>query len=403
MRLRSLFDARDDEVAAVWWSFGYFFALLCGWYVLRPLRDASAADGGIDQLKWLFLVTLGAMLVVVPTYSALVARVPRPRLVPIVYRFFVANLILFYLGWQLGAPHVTLARVFYVWTAVYNVFVVSVFWSFMADLWTPEQGARLFGFIAAGGSLGAIAGPAASGVLVGVIGQAPLFLLSAALLEVAAQCAQRLARRAHGPAAPTGGSSFEAFGRVVRSRFLGGLAAQTLLYTATSTFLYLLQQHIVVAAIPDRIARTRFFSWRDTAVNVGTALVQAGATGAIVTRLGITVALAVTPLVTALVFGAAWLAPTLAVVTACQIGRNIIHYAVDRPAKELLWTAADRADKYKVKGFVDTVVYRFGDAAAGWLYAGLGAAAVAGGIPLALAWLAVNLFLARRFRARVQP
>ncbi len=388
--IRSLVNARDDELAAVLWSFAYFFALLAGWYILRPLRDASAADGGTAQLKWLFLITLAAMLVVVPLYSWLVARVPRARLVPIVYRFFIVNLVGFYLLWRFGVARTTTARVFYVWTAVYNVFVVSVFWSFMADIWTSEQGSRLFGFIAAGGSIGAIVGPLATGALVGVLGPANLVLLSAALLEIAAQCATRLAGRARRTApAPIGGGVFAGFAGAVRSPYLFGLVAQTLLYTMTSTFLYVLQQEIVVAELHDKVARTRFFSVRDTAINVGT--------------VGIGFALAVTPVVTAAAFGAAWLAPTLLVVTGFQVGRNILHYAVDRPAKEVLWTVVAREDKYKTKSFIDTVVYRFGDVAGGWIYAGLGGLAVLAGAPFALGWLAVNLFLARGFRARVHP
>jgi AAA family ATP:ADP antiporter len=390
----------SDERRAVAWSFGYHFALLAGWFVIRPVRDAIATEFGIGKFKWLFLITLGAMLVVVPLYSWLVARVPRARLVPILYRFFVLNLVAFYLLWRFGVARGTAGRVFYVWTAVYNVFVVSVFWSFMADIWSPEQGQRLFGLIAAGGSLGAIVGPLATGSLVGIVGPANLVLLSAALLEVAAQCASRLARRARTRAEPIGGGILAGFVRSVRSAYLRGLVGQTLLYTATSTFIYLLQQSIIAVEIPDATARTRFFSLRDTTVNVGTALVQLGATGRIVTRLGIGVALAATPLLTMLAFGAAWLAPTLIVVTGFQVARSILHYAVDRPAKEVLWTAADREDKYKSKSFIETVVYRLGDLSAGWLY---GSVPVIGGAGLALGWLAVNLFLARRFRARVNP
>ncbi len=187
---------RPEERAALGWSFAYFFAVLCGYYLLRPVREEMGIRGGVGQLPWAFTATFAAMLVAVPLYSALVARLPRARAIPLVYRFFLLHLLLFALALHAGAARPWLGRAFFVWVSVYNLFVVSVFWSYMADLWTSAQARRLFGFIAAGGSLGALAGPALAALLVRPLGVAGLLLVSAGFLEAATRCASRLARQA---------------------------------------------------------------------------------------------------------------------------------------------------------------------------------------------------------------
>src|SRR4051794_14048939 len=159
------------------WSFAYFFCLLASYYILRPLRDEMGVAGGIRNLQWLFTATFVTMLAAVPCYGALVARVPRRRFIPLVYHFFVANLAIFWLLLELGVDRALVARVFFVWISVFNLFAVSVFWSFMADLYTSEQGKRLYGFIAAGGSAGALAGPAITTGLPKPIGVGRLLML----------------------------------------------------------------------------------------------------------------------------------------------------------------------------------------------------------------------------------
>ena len=159
MKLR-ISSVQPGEGRALGWSFAYFFCLLAGYYVLRPLRDEMGVAGGVRNLQWLFTATFLTMLAAVPLYGALVARLPRRRLIPIVYHFFAANIAVFWLLLTFDIERLTVARVFFVWISVFNLFAVSVFWSFMADLFTSEQGKRLFAFIAAGGSAGALAGPA---------------------------------------------------------------------------------------------------------------------------------------------------------------------------------------------------------------------------------------------------
>src|ERR671918_2590984 len=181
---------RPEEVRALLWSFAYFFCLLAGYYVMRPLRDEMGIAGGVRNLHWLFTATFVVMLAAVPLFGAVVARLPRRRFIPLVYHFFVLNIAIFWLLLTLGAEAVTVARVFFVWISVFNLFAVSVFWSFMADLFASEQGKRLFGFIAAGGSAGALLGPALTVWLVGVLGPVNLLLVAALLLEAAVLCAR---------------------------------------------------------------------------------------------------------------------------------------------------------------------------------------------------------------------
>ena len=183
---------RPGEARALLWSFAYFFCLLAGYYVLRPLRDEMGIAGGVRNLQWLFTATFLVMLAAVPVFGAVVARLPRKRFVPLVYHFFVANIAVFWVLLTLDVEKVVVARVFFVWISVFNLFAVSVFWSFMADLWQSEQGKRLFGFIAAGGSAGALLGPVVTVALAVPLGPVNLLIIAALLLELAVLCAHRL-------------------------------------------------------------------------------------------------------------------------------------------------------------------------------------------------------------------
>jgi ATP:ADP antiporter, AAA family len=214
------------ERATALWSFGYFFTLLAGYYVLRPLRDQMGIAGGTKNLPWLFTATFVSLLVAQPIYGALVAKLPRVRFIPIVYHFFVANLVLFWLLLFLDIEKVIVARVFFVWVSVFNLFAVAVFWSFMADLFTSEQGKRLFGFIGAGGTAGALLGPIITIWLSGPLGPVNLLMVAIAFLELAVLCAHRIERVADPPieadARPQriGGSAFAGVSELIRSPYL---------------------------------------------------------------------------------------------------------------------------------------------------------------------------------------
>jgi AAA family ATP:ADP antiporter len=411
--LKGMVEVRDHEVAALLLSTLYVFLLFSGYFIIRPVRDEMGMAGGVDALAWLFSATLLAILAVHPAYAALVARLGRRRLIPLSYRFFALNLLLFFALLETipAGSQLWVSRVFFVWTSVFNLFVVSVFWSFMADLFRAEQGRRLFGFIAVGATLGGIAGSAITSLLVGLFGTAPLLLVSAATLEAALVCVRALVRgsAAAQPAAeneqPIGGSALAGIRSVARSPYLLGICGYMLLYTVTSTFLYFQQAEIVPAVLgDDRAARTAYLARIDLAVNLATVTVQLTLAGRILRRIGVAAALALLPALSAAGFLGLAAASGLGVLAAFQVLRRTANYAIARPSREVLYTVLSREDKYKAKHLIDTFVYRAGDQVGAWFYAavrGLGLA-VSGlavtAVPLSLLWAAIGLWLGRRQR-----
>ncbi|TMI16203.1 MAG: MFS transporter [Betaproteobacteria bacterium] len=362
--------AEPHELSALAWAFAYFFLLLCSYYLLRPVRDALAVEAGTEKLQWLFTGTFAAMLALVPAFGWLCARLSRARLLPVVYAFFALNLLLFSVGLD--------AALFFIWLSVFNLFVVSVFWSFMSDLFSAAQAARLYGSIAAGGSCGAIAGPLIAAGTVSKVELTGLLLISAALLALTIVCIVMLGRwaRAHPragdppPDAPIGGSILAGVRAALSSPFLLGICGYLLCYTALSTALYFAQVDIVREAVPDAGERTRLFASVDLAVNALTLLVQV---------------LAFARLSAAL--GPAWMLALM------PIGE----FSISKPARDALFTVVPREERYKAKNFIDTVIYRGGDALSGWLLGGVpGLAFVAAAI--SAAWIALAFFLGGRMK-----
>ena len=400
--------ARPEEVRALLWSFAYFFCLLASYYLLRPLRDEMGVAGGVRNLQWLFTATFLVMLAAVPLYGALVARLPRRRFIPVVYRFFALNIAAFWVLLWLGTGTQTVARVFFVWISVFNLFAVSVFWSFMADLFTSEQGKRLFGFIAAGGTLGALAGPALALLLAVPLGAHNLLIIAGLLLEAAVLCVSRLDPPAavSDPGAPAateqlGGGSFAGILMVLRSPYLAGIALWVALLSVAGTFVYFQQASIVAAASDDPAVRTRIFAAIDLAVAVLTVAVQFVATGRLIARFGVGAAAALLPVVFAAGFAALASSPVLAVVIAVQAIQRTANFALSNPAREVLFTVLAREEKYKAKNVIDIVVFRGADAAGVWLFAALRAlgmelqAISLAVIPAMAAWFALALALGR--------
>ena len=414
--LRRLVAAEPHEVAALLWSFAYFFCLLCGYYILRPLREEMGIAGGVKNLPWVFTGTFVAMLAAVPLFGALTAHFPRRQFLPAVYLFFIANILIFYALFQSGLERAWLARAFFIWVSVFNLFVVSVFWSFMVDLYAEAQARRLFGFIAAGGSAGAITGPAITALLAAPLGPINLLLVSSVFLAGALVCIWALIRWAHAETAqpdahpdrtadePLGGGVLAGVTLLARSAYLLGIALFIFLFTMLGTFAYFTQAHIVAAASSDPAQRTALFAAIDLGVNVLTIGVQMFVTGRLLTRFGLGPTLAAVPVISAVGFVALGVAPILPVLVAFQIARRAGEYALTRPAREVLFTVMGREVKYKAKNFIDTVVFRGGDALSAWLFAGIKGL----GLSLAgMAWLAVPitglyisvaLWLARRER-----
>jgi AAA family ATP:ADP antiporter len=417
--LKRIARVERGEIGASLWSFACFFCVLCGYYVLRPLRDEMGVQGGVDNLPWLFSATFAAMLLVVPIFGFAASRLPRRRLVPWSYLFFIANVLVFYALFSRGVDASAVARAFFVWVSVFNLFVVSLFWSLMADLFRPDQAARLFGFISAGGSCGALAGPTLTASLAAPLGTANLLLISCAFLGLALVCVHALIRLA-GPAGGSqadrdrpgdsiGGTTWSGIAVILRSPYLLGVVAYVLLYTVLLGFAYLDLARMVAQTYADSAQRTALFARVDLAVNVLTLLGQLFLVARLVEKLGVGVALALLPALGLAGFIVIASLPVLAVLIAFQVLRRAADYAIARPAREMLFTVLTREAKYKSKNFIDTVVFRGGDAASGWVYAalkglGLGFAGIAAAaIPGVIVWLALGVWLGRQYSLRRSP
>ncbi|MDM0049363.1 NTP/NDP exchange transporter [Variovorax sp. J22R115] len=405
--LRRAVPATPQESAAALWSFGYFFALLAGYYVLRPLRDQMGIAGGTRALPWLFTATFVTLLVAQPLYGMLVARLPRARFIPIVYHFFVANLAVFWVLLALDVEPVIVARVFFVWVSVFNLFAVAVFWSFMADLFTSEQGKRLFGFIGAGGTAGALLGPAITIVLSVPLGPHNLLIAAIVFLEIAVFCAHRLERSAgvnpghRHDASRVGGSALAGLWGLFRSPYLIGVAAWVSLLSFGATMLYFAQANVVSATVQGAGAQTRVFASIDLAVGLLTLATQVFATGRFLQRFGTGVAAGALPAVYVIGFFALAMTPTLAVIVVFQVAQRWMNFAIANPARQVFFTVVGREEKYKAKNLIDVVVYRGSDALYGWVYdvlhaAGLKIGAIAlCAVPVVLAWLILSATLGR--------
>jgi ATP:ADP antiporter, AAA family len=405
--LRRVMPATPQERAAALWSFAYFFALLAGYYVLRPLRDQMGIAGGVKNLPWLFTATFVTLLVAQPLYGALVARLPRARFIPIVYHFFVANLIVFWALLSFDVETAIVARVFFVWVSVFNLFAVAVFWSFMADLFTSEQGKRLFGFIGAGGTAGALLGPIITIWLSVPLGPVNLMIAAAVLLELAVFCVYRLERNAVAHAGPEtsteniGGSAFAAIPELVRSPYMLGIGAWVALLSYAATIVYFEQAHIVAEAVKSAGLQTRIFASIDLAVSLLTLATQVLITGQVLKRAGTGIAAAALPAVYIVGFAVLAVMPTLIVVVTLQVVQRWMNFAIANPARQLFFTVVSREEKYKAKNLIDVVVYRGSDALSGWIFDSLQALGLKLGaialcsLPIVAGWAVLSLALGR--------
>jgi AAA family ATP:ADP antiporter len=409
-------NVRPHEWPALAWSFTYFFCVLCGYYVLRPVRDEMGIAGGISNLPWLFTGTFLAMLAAVPLFGWVTGGFPRRVMLPAVYGFFIVNLLVFYLLMLNGVAPGLIARVFFVWVSVYNIFIVSVFWSFMVDLYTNEQGKRLFGMIAAGGTAGALTGPTLTATLAVPLGVPNLLLVSAVFLGIAVLCIlrllawdtqpeARLGAARHASNGPLGGSVWGGIRAVAGSGYLLGICLYVTLFSLLFTFLYFEQARIVAASLASGAERTRLFAYIDLSVNLLALSLQVAVTAKLLNRLGVAGTLVLLPALSVAGFAMLGAYPVLAVLVVFQVVRRAGEYAIAKPARELLYAVLDRERKYKAKNFIDTVVFRGADAGSGWLLAGLKAlglgvvALAVAAVPLALGWATVSWLLGKRQQA----
>jgi AAA family ATP:ADP antiporter len=418
--LRRLVDVRAGELRAVVASFTFFFFLLSSYFVLRPMRDEVAASSGVNQLPWLFAGTLAVTLIFNPMFSALVVKFPVRRFIPISYQFFVANMLIFYgvlrfLSAAEGSNvDVWAGRAFFIWTTVFALFNTSIFWCLMADTFRSDEAKRLFGFIGVGGTLGSIAGSAATAALAKRVGTMNLLLVSAVLLEIAVFVVTRFPRRAvRGPDEPAlpsrdqdrgviGGSVWAGFTHVVRSPYLLGICAFMVLFTIGSTFLYFAQSDLVGREFADKASRTAVLAKLELAVQTLTVITQIFFTGRIIRWLGLGLALALLPIISILGFGALAVLPVFGTVALFTVLRRGGNFAITNPAMEVLFTVVRREDKYKAKNVIETFVYRGGDQIGAWAYKGLAALGLGlvgisyVAVPLSMVWLGLGLWLGKR-------
>jgi AAA family ATP:ADP antiporter len=409
---------RRREYVAVAWSFLYFFCLLASYYMLRSVRETMAIVSGVQTIPWLYTGTFTIMLLATPVFGWIASRFPRRTFVPWVYWFFIANIVAFFaaftvLGDQLD--RVWVARTFFVWLSVFNLFVVSVFWSFMVDIYSTEQSRRLFGVISAGGSTGAFLGPLATSMVVVPIGFENLLPLAAVLLGIAIYCIHRLRRWSLQQAAPAGGgvpagsgplggSALAGMKLVFTTPYLAAIAAGQTITNVLGAVTYYYMAQLVSENFPVVDEQTRVFALVDTCSNALSFVGQALVVKHTVQRLGMSRTLAILPLVSLLGFALLAANPVFIVVAVLQVVRRGVGYGIAKPASDMLYSVVSREAKYKAKNFIETAVWRASDLAGGWavkLLSGIGLAGVSVAcLPLAAAWVGLALWIGRDYRRR---
>jgi len=415
--VRRIVDVRPGELAALLLSALYYFLVLMAYYVIRPIRDQMGIAGGVDNLAWMFSGTLVGTLIATSFFGALVAWLPRKRFIPITFRFLMLILGGFFVLLRIlpESQNVWVGRVFFIWVSVFNLFVVSIFWSFITDIFRNEQGRRMFAFIALGGTLGAVSGSSVTAFFVERLGPVNLLLVSIAILEAAVWCTRALSRHVREDAPEhlkltvvahseetIGGRFADGIKHVTKSAYLLNICLFFLLFTFGSTFIYIQQSRIIAATLSDAAAQTALFARIDLAVNLITVVLQAWLTAKLIRWLGVAWTLALLPALSVVGFLAVGVSPMLAVVVVFYVLRRAGNFAVARPTRELLYTVLPREDKYKAKNFIDTFVYRTGDQIGAWAERGLSALGLGVGgvaliaVPFSLAWLFNALWLGRR-------
>jgi AAA family ATP:ADP antiporter len=407
------------EYYAVAWSFVYFFCVLSAYYMLRSVRETMAVEGGVQNVPWLFSSTFVVMLAVTPVFGWVASRYPRRQFLPWVYYFFAANILLFWGGFRYAMYNdlsfVWIGRAFFVWLSVFNLFVVSVFWSFMADIYSREQCRRLFGVISAGGSAGALLGPLATGLLVVPIGFENLLPISASLLLFGVYCITRLrnwveTEHRDGVAdtvastAPLGGSLLGGVTHVARSRYLTAISVASVIASLLGTALYMFMADLVGDAFASTDERTRTFAFIDAITNTMAMLVQLLIVKRAVWRFGVGVTLALMPIASFIGFILVAINPTFIFVAAVQAIRRAIGFGLSKPTNDMLYSVVTPEEKYKSKNFIDTAIYRGGDLIGTWSVKALWALGFSGisiiMLPFTIAWAGIALWLGKAYRRR---
>lgn len=410
-------QVRPRERKAVALAFACNFALLASYYILRPVRDTLATDFGPQQLQLLFTGTFIGSLIASPLYTALASRIALRRFLPGVFWFWLLNVLLFQGLLALAPQSRLVAGAYFIWLSVVNLFMISVFWSLMADLFTAPQATRLFALIAAGGTLGAIAGPLVTRFAVSAAGLDGLLLIAAAGFLVVIALVHLLMRekaslRAGGAEVQSSslerglpGNPLEGFGEVMRSAYSRNQAAFMFLMTWVNTVAYFFQTELIARAFTALQGRAVAVADIALAVNICTALILIFGLGRVLQRFGVTTGLLLNPLIMMAAFVVIALSPTVLMIQALQVVRSVSQYAIARPSREICFTVVEQSSRYKAKNVIDTVVYRLGDVTSAWMQAGLrwaglqitGSAGV--GFGVSVLWGVIAVLLGRRYEA----
>jgi len=411
--LKLIAEVEHPEIKAVILSFVYFFFLMSSYFILRPLRDTMGTVFGVAHLQELFTGTFIVSFIVAPIYAGFASRIRLASFLPWVYGFIALTMVVFYLLFEKIAQDRWIAAAFFVWTSTFNLLTISVFWSLMADVFSRTQAKRLFGFIAAGGTVGTICAPAFTVLFVSTVGTNTLLLISAAGFTVTAflvrmvEAEKRKLQAADKDAQQTsldrklGGNPFDGFTLLFKSPYLLMIALFILLMTTISTVIYFQLQDLITHAFTTRAERTRAFATIDLATNSVAVFIQLFGTGRLIQRFGVTAGLLLNPIIMVIAFLAVAFSPVLMVLGTIQVVRRCAEYAVAKPSRDMLFTVVDQQAKYKAKNVIDTVVYRFGDLTSAWLSAavlpyGVAGLAVAGVIVSAI-WFPIAYALGKRY------
>ncbi|HEX2494026.1 MAG TPA: Npt1/Npt2 family nucleotide transporter [Steroidobacter sp.] len=406
-RLSRLAAIETHETPAAAAAFALFFFMWAGYFAVRPVRETVGTLIGREQLAHLWIVTAIVSVLIIPLYGVIVARFRRSAFLPWTYAAVTAVLAAIGVALQAGGVHSLIAKFFYVFISVANLFLLSMFWSFLLELFDAGQAKRLFGVIAAGGSAGALTGPLVSDMSVNAIGNGGVLLIGAGFFTVAIFCQRLLLRiwkaRPSGLAQdqPLGGALFAGVGLILRSPYLLGIALFIVMISTVNTLLYFEQLRLVEASFAEPTARTRVFARLDWIVQTLTVLSQVFLTGRIARKFGVIALITFVPLLMVVGFAALAISGTFAVLAVVFVLRRACEYAFIRPGREMLWSPLDAETKYKAKNTIDVPVYRGADALAAQLnnaISALGAGSVAMlGVAISAAWAMIGWRLSRRF------
>lgn len=380
---------KHEETGAAVWASIYHFCLMCSYFIIKPVRDEMGVASGVENLQYLFTASFLVMLFIVPVFGWISTHYSREKFLPYVYIFFICNIVIFFVLFKTDITHEYVARSFYVWVSVFNLFVISVFWSFMSEIFNSDQAKRLFAYITAGGTAGGIVGPGLTTSLVTVLGPENLLVVSAAFLGIALFSVNRLQNwhdrktieKMNEPgllSQPVREQRMDSgilagVKLVVSSPYLLGICMMILLYSSLATFLYFQQLTIVDHSFDDPSTRTAIFGMIEFFTNSLTLFLQFAVTRKIIKRFGVAPVLALIPFLLCFGFLALWFAPVLGVIITVQVMRRAGNYSITRPVREMLYVVLSKEEKYKAKNFIDTAIYRGGDMASAWVYSGLSA------------------------------